>query len=174
MSRLLVTQYQSEVEKIIRYGGTKKETSIRNAFERLLNDYCKPRDYLLIPELDFKTKFNTTVYPDGTVKDAIRLEHGWWESKDQYDKLDEEIEKKLDKGYPDENILFEDSKTAVLIQHSREQFRVSMQDAAALDGLISTFVDYERTEVRDFRAAIIKFKEDVPHILEALRSIIAQ
>ncbi len=174
MSRLLVTQYQAEVEKIIRYGGSKKETSIRNAFERLLNDYCKPRNYLLIPELDFKTKFNTTVFPDGTVKDAIRLEHGWWESKDQYDKLDVEIEKKLEKGYPDENILFEDSQTAVLIQHSREQLRVSMRDAVALDGLISTFVDYERPEVRDFRAAIIKFKEDVPYILEALRSIIAQ
>jgi predicted helicase/very-short-patch-repair endonuclease len=174
MSRLLVTQYQAEVEKIIRYGGSKKETSIRNAFERLLNDYCKPRNYLLIPELDFKTKFNTTVFPDGTVKDAIRLAHGWWESKDQYDKLDEEIEKKLEKGYPDENILFEDSQTAVLIQHSREQLRVSMRDAAALDGLIGTFVDYERPEVRDFRTAIVKFKEDVPHILEALRSIIAQ
>jgi hypothetical protein len=39
MSRLLVTQYQAEVEKIIRYGGSKTETSIRNAFERLLNDY---------------------------------------------------------------------------------------------------------------------------------------
>jgi hypothetical protein len=39
MSRLLVTQYQAEVEEIIRYGGSKTETSIRNAFERLLNDY---------------------------------------------------------------------------------------------------------------------------------------
>lgn len=174
MSRLLVTQYQAEVEKIIRYGGSKKETSIRNAFERLLNDYCKPHNYLLIPELDFKTKFNTTVFPDGTVKDAIRLEHGWWESKDQYDKLDEEIEKKFAKGYPDENILFEDSQTAVLIQHSQEVARVSMKDAEALDRLLQTFVEYERAEVRDFRAAIAKFKEDIPHILPVLRDIITQ
>ncbi|MCY7284637.1 MAG: N-6 DNA methylase, partial [Cyanobacteria bacterium CAN_BIN43] len=174
MSRLLVTQYQSEVEKIIRYGGSKKETSIRNAFERLLNDYCKPRNYLLIPELDYKTKFNTTVFPDGTVKDAIRLEHGWWESKDQYDRLDDEIEKKFAKGYPDENILFEDSQTAVLIQHSQEVARVSMKDAEALDRLLNVFVEYERAEVRDFRSAIVKFKEDIPHILEALRAIIAQ
>ncbi|KKD39832.1 type ISP restriction/modification enzyme [Limnoraphis robusta] len=174
MSRLLITQYHAEVEKIIRYGGSRKETSIRNAFERLLNEYCKPRSYLLIPELEFKTKFNTTVFPDGTVKDAIRLEHGWWESKDQYDHLDEEIEKKLELGYPDENILFEDSQTAVLIQHSREQLRVSMRDSEALDGLISTFVDYERPEVRDFRSAIAKFKEDIPHIIEALRQIITQ
>ncbi|MFP5274762.1 type ISP restriction/modification enzyme [Coleofasciculus sp.] len=174
MSRLLITQYQAEVEKIIRYGGSRKETSIRNAFERLLNDYCKPHNYLLIPELDFKTKFNTTVFPDGTVKDAIRLDHGWWESKDQYDNLDEEIEKKLEKGYPDENILFEDSQSAVLIQHSREQLRVSMGDAEALDSLITTFVEYERPEVRDFRSAINKFKEDIPHILKALRDIITQ
>ncbi len=174
MSRLLVTQYQAEVEKIIRYGGSKKETSIRNAFERLLNDYCKPRNYLLIPELDYKTKFNTTVFPDGTVKDAIRLEHGWWESKDQYDRLDDEIEKKFAKGYPDENILFEDSQTAVLIQHSQEVARVSMKDAEALDRLLNVFVEYERAEVRDFRSAIVKFKADIPHILEALRAIIAQ
>jgi hypothetical protein len=157
MSRLLVTQYQSEVAKIIRYGGSRKETSIRNAFERLLNNYCKPRNYLLIPELDFKTKFNTTVRPDGTVKDAIRLEHGWWESKDEYDRLDDEIEKKFGKGYPDENILFEDSQTAVLIQHSQEVARVSMKDAEALDNLLNVFVDYERAEVQDFRRAIIRF-----------------
>jgi predicted helicase len=172
MSRLLVSQYHSEVQKIVQYGGSRKETSIRNAFERLLNDYCKPRNYLLIPELDFKTKFNTTVFPDGTVKDAIRLEHGWWESKDQYDNLDKEIEKKFEKGYPDENILFEDSQTAVLIQHGREQLRVLMKDADKLDRLLNTFVDYERSEVRDFRSAITKFKEDIPHILVALRDII--
>jgi predicted helicase len=172
MSRLLVSQYHAEVQKIVQYGGSRKETSIRNAFERLLNDYCKPRNYLLIPELDFKTKFNTTVFPDGTVKDAIRLEHGWWESKDQYDNLDKEIEKKFEKGYPDENILFEDSQTAVLIQHGREQLRVPMTDADKLDGLLNTFVDYERSEVRDFRSAITKFKEDIPHILVALRDII--
>jgi len=53
MSRLLVKQYQAEVEKIIRYGSSKKETSIHNAFERLLNDYCKPRNYKII--LDTET-----------------------------------------------------------------------------------------------------------------------
>ena len=41
MSRLLVTRYRAEVEKIIRYGGSRKETSIRNAFERLLR-LCRP------------------------------------------------------------------------------------------------------------------------------------
>jgi hypothetical protein len=174
MSRFLVTQYQAEVEKIIQYGGSRKETAIRGAFQNLLNEYCKTRNYLLIPELDFKTRFDTVVYPDGTVKDAIRLEHGWWEAKDQYDNLDEEIEKKFARGYPDENILFEDSQTAVLIQHREEVARVLMKDADGLDHLLNTFIDYERPEVRDFRAAITRFREDIPYILEALRDIISQ
>jgi hypothetical protein len=37
MSRLLITQYQTEVQKIIQFGGSRKETSIRVAFQNLLN-----------------------------------------------------------------------------------------------------------------------------------------
>ncbi|WP_413172143.1 N-6 DNA methylase [Anabaena azotica] len=172
MSRLLVTQYQAEVEKIIQYGGSRKETSIRVAFQNLLNEYCKPRDFLLIPELDYKLPNGKIVYPDGTIKDALRLDWGYWESKDQYDKLDEEIEKKLNKGYPDSNILFEDSQTAVLIQSGQETQRVSMSDADAVDGIITSFINYVRPEVRDFREAIEIFKEDLPTILNSLRDLI--
>ncbi|MEA5577747.1 type ISP restriction/modification enzyme [Anabaena sp. UHCC 0451] len=172
MSRLLVTQYQAEVEKIIQYGGSRKETSIRVAFQNLLNEYCKPRDFLLIPELDYKLPNGKLVYPDGTIKDALRLDWGYWESKDQYDKLDEEIEKKLNKGYPDSNILFEDSQTAVLIQSGQETQRVSMGDADAVDGIITSFINYVRPEVRDFREAIDIFKQDLPTILNSLRDLI--
>ncbi|ACB50447.1 hypothetical protein cce_1097 [Crocosphaera subtropica ATCC 51142] len=89
MSRLLISQYQTEVERIIQYGGSRHESSIRNAFQSLLNEYCKTRDFLLIPELQYKDQ---NIRPDGTVKDALRLDWGYWESKDQYDNLDEEIE----------------------------------------------------------------------------------
>lgn len=64
MSRLLISQYHTEVEKIIQYGGSRKETSIRVAFQNLLNEYCKNRDFLLIPELDYKTKSGKIVYPE--------------------------------------------------------------------------------------------------------------
>ncbi|MTJ50751.1 type ISP restriction/modification enzyme [Dolichospermum sp. UHCC 0259] len=172
MSRLLVTQYQAEVEKIIQYGGSRKETSIRVAFQNLLNEYCKPRDFLLIPELDYRLPNGKLVYPDGTIKDALRLDWGYWESKDQYDKLDEEIEKKLNKGYPNSNILFEDSQTAVLIQSSTETMRVSMKDADAVDGIITNFINYVRPEVKDFREAIEIFKQDLPTVLNSLRDLI--
>jgi predicted helicase len=167
-----VTQYQAEVEKIIRYGGSRKETSIRVAFQNLLNEYCKPRDFLLIPELDYKLPNGKIVYPDGTIKDALRLDWGYWESKDQYDNLDQEIAKKLNKGYPDSNILFEDSQTAVLIQSGQETQRVTMGDADAVDGIINNFINYVRPEVRDFREAIDIFRQDLPIILDSLRKLI--
>ncbi len=172
MSRLLITQYHTEIEKIIQYGGSRKETSIRTAFQNLLNEYCKPKDFLLIPELDYKTKAGKTIRPDGTVKDAIRLDYGFWESKDQYDNLDEEIDKKFAKGYPNNNILFEDSQTAVLIQSASEIGRVDMKDVSGLDGLIARFINYVPPEVTDFRKAIISFKEDLPTLLETLRDLI--
>lgn len=174
MSKLLISQYYNNVDQIIQYGGSRKETSIRMAFHNLLNEYCRSKDFILIPELEYKTKKGKTVIPDGTVKDALRLDYGYWESKDQYDNLDLEIEKKLAKGYPNDNILFEDSQTAVLIQGGGEILRVSMGDAEALDNAINAFINYLRPEVQDFRDAISHFKEDLPTILTTLRSLIDQ
>ena len=175
MSRLLIHQYYSEVDKIIQFGGSKKETSLRVAFQNLLNEYCKTRDFLLIPELDYRNKSGKLVYPDGTVKDALRLDWGYWESKDEKDNLDKEIEYKIQtKGYPDDNIIFEDSQTAVLIQSGTEILRIPVRDADALDNLLNTFINYIRPEVKDFREAIESFKEDLPTILIALRELINQ
>jgi len=40
---------------------------------------------------------------------------GYWEAKDTNDDLDEEIVKKFRRGYPQTNIIFEDSTEAILI-----------------------------------------------------------
>ncbi len=173
MSRVLIQTYHSEIEKIIQYGGSRKETSIRVAFQKLLEDYCSANNFILIPELAYRTQYDTTVYPDGTIKDALRLPWGYWESKDIEDNLDNEIQNKLAKGYPTDNILFEDSQTAVLIQTGQEVQRVKMADAEKLDALLTHFIHYERPEVRDFRQAIGHFKTDLPTILETLRKTLA-
>jgi hypothetical protein len=172
MSRQTCSQYIAEVEKIIQYGGSRKETSIRFAFQKLLDEYCQAKHLVLVAELDYTTAKGKTVYPDGTVKDQLRMTWGWWESKDEADDLDEEIAKKKAKGYPTENIVFEDSQTAVLIQNGVEQSRVSMKDPAALDGQLTAFLNYVHPEVAGFRAAVETSKADIPAISEALRSLI--
>ena len=124
----------------------------------------------IAPELAYRTQYHTTVYPDCTVKDALRLRWGYWESKDIEDDLDKEIQNKFALGYPFNNILFEDSETAVLIQSRQEVQRVAMAEADKLDALLTHFIHYERPEVKDFRQAIEQFKADLPTVLKALRN----
>ncbi|MGE0083373.1 MAG: type ISP restriction/modification enzyme [Desulfococcaceae bacterium] len=169
MSNLLIGQYYSKVEKIIQYGGSRKESALRSAFRDLINAYCESKNLLLINELEMKTPFGTTIIPDGTVKDGLRMDWGYWESKDQYDNLEKEIEDKFSKGYPRSNILFEDSLKAVLFQGGARVMEARFDKADELDAILTCFVNYQPSEVRQFREAIEIFKEDLPGILTVLR-----
>jgi len=172
MSLQTISKYYSEVEKYIRFGGTAKESSIRRAFENLLNEYAQKQNLLLIADLDYYTSRGKTVRPDGTLKDALRLDWGYWESKDTDDDLEVEIEKKFKKGYPCSNILFEDSQTAILYQNGVEIERCNIHEPEALHRVISRFINFTRAEVRGFRDAIEKFKADLPQVIDALRNMI--
>jgi predicted helicase len=172
MSIHAIKQYQSEVEKIIHFGGSKKETAIRNAFYNLLNEYAKQKGLMLVPEITIRTPKGKNVTPDGTLKDSLRQDWGYWESKDEADIIDEEIKKKFAKGYPSDNIIFEDSQTAVLYQNNVEVERVKMKDAEALDHIIHSFINFERPEVKNFRKAIELFKQDIPKVTDTLRDLL--
>lgn len=172
MSIHSIKEYQNEVEKIVQYGGTKKETAIRNAFYNLLNVYAKQKGFILVPEVTVMGANGRNVTPDGTLKDSLRQDWGYWESKDEADNIDDEIDKKFKKGYPKDNILFEDSKACVLIQNGTEVMRVNTADAVAVDRILNAFINYERPEVKNFREAIEHFKEDVPRVTDVLRKLI--
>jgi len=167
-----IHQYHAEVEKIIQFGGTANETAIRSAFFNLLNDYARQRGLMMVAEISIKTPGGNIVTPDGTLKDILRQDWGYWESKDEADDLNEEIEKKFAKGYPKENILFEDSREAVLIQNGAEVMRCPMSDNEALHRLLTEFFASERPEVQNFRKAIELFKEDIPKVTGTIRVII--
>ncbi|MDR2789617.1 MAG: hypothetical protein LBB59_01345 [Campylobacteraceae bacterium] len=167
-----VRSYYAEVEKIIRFGGTTKETAVRSAFHNLLNSYASQRGLVMVAEVSIKMPNGKIITPDGTLKDSLRQDWGYWESKDEADDLDEEIRKKFAKGYPRDNILFEDSQTAVLIQNDKEAMRVSVSDADALHNLLTEFISFERPEVQNFRKAIELFRQDIPKVTETIRAII--
>lgn len=174
MSLYSIKQYRDEVEKIIHYGGTKKETAIRSAFYTLLNEYAKAKGLMLITEVSIMGTKGRNVTPDGVLKDTLRQDWGYWESKDEADVLADEIKKKFDKGYPKDNILFEDSQTAILIQNGAEVLRASIEDTEDFDHLLTTFVTFERPEVKNFRKAIELFKEDIPKVTDTLRTLILE
>ncbi|MYF80025.1 MAG: N-6 DNA methylase, partial [Chloroflexi bacterium] len=166
-----IDRYYTELEDIIQFGGSDNELNIRPAFQNCLSQYCSDHreKLVLIPELASQGGV-----PDGTVKDTLRMARGYWEAKDTHDDLDAEIQAKLNQGYPRDNILFEDSQTAVLIQDREETMRVDMTDAAQLDRLILRFLNYELPQIEEFRAAQQQFKTDLPTVLENLRQSVEE
>ncbi len=94
------------------------EGALETAFQRLLADTARLRNWNLIPKLALKV--NGTIYPDGTLRDEYNLPRGYWEAKDTDDHLDKEITKKIARRYPLTNTIFEDTREAVLIQGKRE------------------------------------------------------
>ncbi len=169
MSLQLVKKFQKRLEDIVAYGGTRNESSVRAAFQQLLSDWAEGSGLRLITEVTQKAVAGNNVRPDGTLKDSLQQSRGYWESKDEADTLDDEIQKKLAKGYPRDNIIFEDSRLAVLMQNGEEVQRVDMGDAGALAGLLKLFFEFEPPQVLEFRKAVDHFKDEMPHLLKILR-----
>ena len=149
MSKLLIQHYLNELQTLRRVSGTSRESVVREAFKTLLKDWGKSRDLIFIPEYEFQTLQKNRVYPDGALLHELRVPLGYWEAKDEEDDLDKEIEKKFRKGYPQDNIIFEDSHEAVLIQNKQEVMRCGVEDPGAGKAAGSLF-RYERPRNRRF------------------------
>jgi hypothetical protein len=130
MSQLLIQRYLNDLQTLRRASGTSRESVVREAFKTLLKDWGRSRDLIFIPEFEYTTLQKKTVYPDGALVYALRVPLGYWEAKDEGDNLDDEIEKKFRKGYPQNNIIFEDSNYAVLIQNKQEVMRCGVEEPA--------------------------------------------
>ena len=167
-----IDRYHAAKQELIRFGGSDSELNIRPAFQNCLAAYCgEHKERLaLVPEL----RTPSGVVPDGTVKDTLRMARGYWEAKDSRDDLDAEITRKFDSGYPRDNIIFEDSQTAVLIQNREEAMRADMSRPGELHRLIQRFLDYELPQIEEFREAQEQFKADLPAVLENLRGAVEE
>ena len=170
-----IQRYRADLERLVEFGGSDRELNIRPAFQNCLAAYCADHRerLMLVPELRVGNA-STSVIPDGTVKDSLRMARGYWEAKDTHDDLDAEIQAKFDRGYPRDNIVFEDSQTAVLFQNGQQAMRVDMSNPAGLHRLIRRFLDYELPEIEEFRQARQQFKADLPAVLENLRATVAE
>lgn len=169
MSQQLIQQFLNELDLIKKFSGSLNEQVIREAFKDLLKAWSKQNDLFFVAEHQIDTGQKTKIYVDGAVLHSLRVPLGLWEAKDTKDDLEEEIRTKFAKGYPQDNILFENSETAILIQNKNEVFRCEMQDTENLLKLLNLFFSYERQEIAEFRKAVAQFQQDLPQVLDALR-----
>jgi predicted helicase len=172
VSQVLIQQYLNQLQDLRKVSGTHRESVVREAFKDLLKGWARQHDLIFVPEYELTTPAKDRRYVDGALLHALRMPFGYWEAKDEKDDLNAEIEFKLRRGYPQDNIIFEDSAQAVLIQSKREVMRCPVDDVDHLEKLLTLFFDYERAEVSQFRKAVEQFKSDLPAVLQALREMI--
>jgi len=172
MSQLLIGQYLNQLAVLKKVSGTTRESVVREAFKDLLKGWARSHDLVFVPEYEIETKTKERRYVDGALLYELRVPFGYWEAKDETDDIDAEIERKFKRGYPQDNIIFEDSTQAVLIQNRQEVMRCAVDDVVNLEKLLGLFFAYERIEIAEFRKAVEQFKTDLPAVLGGLRDMI--
>jgi predicted helicase len=172
MSQLLINDYLKQLNIIKKVSGSQRETIVREAFKDLLKSWGKQQDLIFLAEYPLKTATKSNITVDGALLHELRMPLGYWEAKDADDDLNNDVSKKLKKGYPQDNIIFSDDAIAVLWQNRSEVLRCDMTDTKALASLLKLFFSFERPEIANFRAAVEQFKGDLPAVLKALREMI--
>ena len=167
-----IRRYHADLQRLVEAGGSANELHTRRAFENCLDAYCREHSDGLTLVAEQRTA--AQVIPDGTVRDALRMARGYWEAKDIQDDLDAVIQDKLSKGYPRDNIIFENTVEAALFQNGVETMRADMSSERELHRLIRRFLDYELPQIEEFRAAQRQFKADLPSVLGNLREAVEE
>jgi predicted helicase len=172
MSEQYVQDYLAELARLRRVSGSGRETIVREAFKDLLKRYARQKDLVFVAEYPIVTSRKKNIAVDGALVYSLRVPLGYYEAKDENDNLDDEIDKKFRAGYPQDNIIFEDTREAVLIQNKETVMRCPIEDAQKLTELLGLFFAYERPEIADFRKAVQQFALDLPAITSALNDLI--
>jgi predicted helicase len=172
VSQLLIQQYLNQLSTLKKVSGSQRESVLREAFKDLLKGWARSRDLHFVPEYEIASKTKERRYVDGALLYELRVPFGYWEAKDAKDDLDAMVEEKFKRGYPQDNIIFENNVHAVLIQDREEVMRAFVDDVKGLEKLLNLFFGHERKEIVEFRQAVDQFKTDLPAVLESLRDMI--
>ena len=149
------------------------ESALRSAFQNLLAETARPMSFQLVAEAEARAG-GRRVRPDGTLYDQNGLPRGYWEAKDTHDRLDTEIQRKIEKGYPLTNTIFEDTRQAVLYQDRREVLRVDLLQPGELTELLRQFYSYVEPDIAGFEQAVEEFGGRVPELAKGLTAKIRE
>ena len=104
------------------------EGAVRSAFQSLLQGCARQFDWTLVPEHSMTVPRNRRIVVDGALMDDFRLTHGYWEAKDEDDDLPSEVVRKFERGYPRDNILFQEPHRAILWQNEQQTLDADLTD----------------------------------------------
>ena len=163
----IIKDYYSELDQFDRLG-VAHEGAVRSAFQSLLQGCARQFDWTLVPEHSMQVHQNRRIVVDGALMDNFRLTHGYWEAKDEDDDLLSEVVRKFEKGYPRDNILFQDPHRAILWQNEQQTLDADLTDPTELIGTLETFFSHRPPEYTEWEEAVSEFRDRVPALGEGL------
>ena len=156
-----LTAYYAELEQLERLGMT-NETAVREPFQTLLKYCVRQLNWTLVTEYPMRGHQGNQIFVDGSLLNESNLPHGYWEAKDIHDDLTAEVVRKLEHGYPSDNILFQTPHRAILWQNNRQVADVDLTDPTKLVETLQSFFAYRRPEYEAWEEAVAQFKDEVP------------
>ncbi len=163
-----IARYHKELKGYEGYAS--HELALRSAFQNLLADTARAVNLTLIPEQTIEGG----IRPDGVLRDTF-FRRGIWEAKGPDINLEQEIQKKITAGYPLENALFENTRTAILYQNKKRNPAVfDLSKASDIRDLLRYFLTYTEPEIEGFEAAVQEFKNRIPELATELLKTIDQ
>ncbi len=161
-----IRSYYEALERYNRHE-VEHETAVSTAFQTLLDQVGRHFGWTLIPQLA-DTVGGRAIRPDGTFRDDYYITRGHWEAKDTHDNLETEIKRKIAKGYPLRNTIFEDTREGHLYQDGQLAMKADLTEAQALADLLNAFFAYAEPAHEDFNKAVGEFKQRVPDLARGL------
>jgi predicted helicase len=147
--------------------GVTNELGLRTAMQSLMESVAKKRGWALVAEYAIDTP-NGKKIPDGALLDSFDYRRGLWEAKDPHDDLDVEVINKKKAGYPQKNILFDNTVRGLLIQDDQRVMDVSLENPKDLCALINAWIGYTEPVMETFEQAVDEFSERVPELANGL------
>ncbi len=167
----VVKDYFAEIHKLTQLGAV-HEGAVAPAFAHLLRAAAQPFGWTLAEQYARTVRGGQTIRIDGALLDRFRLARGYWEAKDSADDLDAEISRKLDAGYPQDNILFQSPARIVVIQQGQRVWDTPVETPDALVSGLRAFLTYQPPAFERWQQAVEEFKAVVPELAAALLQLI--
>lgn len=149
------------------------EGAVRSAFHTLLakcGQKASPK-LTLVPEYRIE-RARSSVIVDGALVDLYHLPHGYWEAKDEQDDLAREVDRKLEKGYPRDNIIFQAPERAILYQGGSRILDLDISRPEPLVEIVNTFFDYKAPHIQEWEDAVRDFSGRIPELASAVKKTI--
>ena len=150
------------------------EGAVSSPFAFLLATCAKKAGVTLEPQHTMRSPKGNRIVIDGAIIDPYRLPIAYWEAKDMDDDLPKAIQEKRDKGYPFDNILFQNPEHAILFQNDEVALDTDITDPENLVEVLQRLFSYSGITFSDWYDAVDKFSERIPALAEKLKQLVEQ